>query len=173
MTTFQDTDGEATGPRAEARSHTQGLMSSWYRVFVWGLTTGALLAGCTTSTPIERGSSKSPLRAQCDRKLRPLDRYVGPKQQYGALVSPEGMKRVARGLAWLRPAIRERLDHLRRPKRLTRLRSRLLMRLLWRAETAARAGQDRRLVHALEEAWLVAARLGIPECHITFPGRPS
>jgi hypothetical protein len=137
------------------------------------LAAGALVAGCATTSAVERESSKAPLRAQCDRKLRTLDHYVGPKQYDGAPVSPEGMQRVARGLAWLRRALRQHRGDLPRPGRLTRLRYRKLMRLLRRADIAARAGQDRRLVNSLEKAWLVAARMGVPECHITFPGRPS
>lgn len=94
-----------------------------------------------------------------------MDRYAGPPQYDGEPVPAEGMTRIARGLARVRPRLRESLGDAPLGGK--------LLRLLRRAEIAARAGDDRSLLRSLEAAWGLASRMGVPECHIGSAGRPN
>jgi len=68
------------------------------------------------------------------------------------------MRQIARALAGMGP----RLEAWPR-----------LQRLLRRAEIAAGGRRGDPMVRALEQAWLLADRAGIPECHVGTAGRPS
>jgi len=113
------------------------------------------------------GASSGPsrLRKKCDIAFRPLDRYVGPGQFSGGAVARRALPRIARALARMRPRLKAGLAG--------RVRGKRLISLLGRAERTARRGQAKRMVKNLDQAWLVAGRLLIPECHIGSAGRPS
>jgi hypothetical protein len=113
-------------------------------------------------------SSRTDLRAlrrRCDRHFRPLDHYAGPAEYAGAPVSPSAMPRIAAALKRMRPKIAAVLDD--------QPRARTLLRLLRQAQRAAGHGRPNRMLSALERGWLVADRIGVPECHIGSQGRPS
>jgi hypothetical protein len=105
------------------------------------------------------------LRQRCDTEFRSLDRYVGPAQLAGKRVARGGLRRIRAALERMRPTIAASLDD--------NARARNLLSLLRRAQRAARNGRSHRTVTALDRAWLVADRIGIPECHIGSQGRPS
>lgn len=105
------------------------------------------------------------LRQRCDRNFRSLDRYVGPEQHDGTPVAARALPRIADALKRMRPKIAAVLDDGPRAER--------LLTLLRRAQRAARHGNADRMVSALDRAWLVADRIGVPECHIGSQGKPS
>jgi hypothetical protein len=111
------------------------------------------------------GADLRALRQRCDRNFRSLDRYVGPAQYAGKPVAPRALPRIAAALKRMRPKIAAVLDDEPRAQE--------LLGLLRRAQRAARHGRSNRMVSALNRAWLLADRIGVPECHIGSQGRPS
>jgi hypothetical protein len=165
IATVHATALESTSARPAASDYGQDIVSGPRRI---GCVALAVAAGCGSEpAPDPQPAPDRPSRLErfCDRELRALDRYAGPEERDGEPVPAVGMRRIARGLARVRPRLRRNLDETRR--------SRNLLRLLRRAEIAARSGQDRRLLLALEDAWLVADRIGVSECRVGSGGRPS